>query len=139
MAAARNPKPVYYPPSWEKSSIDRLHKLGLNQADVNTAESNLQRFRRIRDEVAVDRMKAEYNDLKANAQGWHEQLEPLIARKRQLLKSKHLHGQSEKNELLALDDKLKEIGAMWQEAENQVAAIERDYPIRVARLNSSTE
>lgn len=139
MAAARNPKPVYYPPSWEKSSIDRLHKLGMSQADINAAETNLARFRRIRDEVAVERMKAEYNDLKANAQGWYEQLEPLIARKHQLLKSKHQHGQSDKNELLALDDKLKEIGWKWQEAENQVAAIERDRPIRVARLNSSAE
>ncbi len=139
MAAVRNPKPVYYPSGWDKDSIDVIHRLNPTQADVNAAEASLKRFRRIRDEVAVERMKAEYDDLKAKAQGLYEQIEPLIVRKRQLLKHKHQLGESHKNELQSLDDKLKEIGSKWQEADNRVAAIERDYPIRLARLNSNSE
>lgn len=139
MAAVRNPKPVYYPSGWDKDSIDVIHRLNSTQAEVNAAEANLRRFRRIRDEVAVERMKAEYDDLKAKAQGLYKQLAPLIARKWQLLKHKHELGESHKNELQALDDALKEIGAKWQEADNRVAAIARDLPIREARLNTSAE
>ncbi len=126
---------IYYPPAWDKNSIKWAHKLGLSQAEVNAAEVNLARFRRSRDEMAVERMRTEYNDLKKRETLKYHQLQRLLNIKKQLLKADDPSAHT----LKRVDGLVREVGGEWAYLDVRIAAIEHDFPIRQARLSGGDE
>ena len=129
------PPHLTFPTSWDAESRARLAALNITQEDVNDVEAALSAFRRARDELAVERYTARLADLRKTVSASRNILSPMLARRRALLRlSKGQRTHDHAIELEQLDTAISEEGWTFQNLSTELAAIERDYPLRLARL-----
>lgn len=125
---------IKYPWKWEVESIDKLNNLSLSQADVDAIEANLDRFRQIRDELAVKRYVEVYEDLKRQVAKLYAELHPLVDEQWAIMKMhKELRANYAKR-LHFLDEEIRRVGELWADANNELAGIDNDYANRMKRL-----
>lgn len=133
MAAELIPE-MAFPATWKRESCDRMAALGIEPDAIAAIEDRLTRFRRIRDEVAVERYRARLPDLRKQVSALRNELSPLVAERWSILRldrpvrAKYLH------RLAWLDDEIRRVGEIYETADAELRGIEADYPRRLARL-----
>lgn len=126
-----------FPPTWTRESCARLAALGIEPDEVESIESRLAHFRRIRDEVAVERYQARLRDLRQTVSALRNELSPLIAERWSILRLDKSVRVRYAFRLQTLNDEIRRIGELYQAADHELTGIEADYPRRVARLKGA--
>lgn len=128
-----------FPSTWKRESCERLTARGIEPDEVEAIESRLAAFRRVRDEIAVERFKARLSDLRKEVSARRNELSPLLAERRAILR---LHGTTRlhyTHRLKWLNDEIDRVGNLYQAADAELTGIEADYPRRLARLKGAAD
>lgn len=126
-----------FPATWRAESCERLAALGIEPDEVEAIECRLTDFRRVRDEIAVERYKARLPEVRKEVSALRNELSPLIAERRAILR---LGGKARihyAHRLKNLNDEIDRVGQLYQAADSELTGIEADYPRRLARLKGN--
>lgn len=126
-----------FPSTWTRESCERMTARGIEPEEVEEIEAHLIDFRRIRDEVAVERYRIRLPELRKEVSALRNALSPLIAERWSILRLDKAVRTHYLQRLKNLDDEIQRIGDLYQMADTELNGIEADYPCRLARLKGA--